>query len=470
MKSFPNRIQEFSRNNPNSIRIFSIIAIYALVIILSPMIARQFLPAILVVVAVLGVVALIFFIKQPGIGFTFLVITSLLIPFSLSTGTQTRINGAIMIVVLLLGAWLVKMLIIDRQFDLIPSRTIYAALAFLVVTLFSFGFGQLPWYPTKSASLFAQIGQVLIVVVSCAAFIVAAHRMENLKWLKFMVYSFVILGGIYAVGFAIPQLRPIVNRTFQRAVQDSLFWTWLIALSFSQFWSNKSLNPVWRALFMLITASGLVTVAITKQSWVSGWLPALMALFVILFLTKPRLAIISVFAFILILLIRLQIIQNYLFVGDNEYSMVTRLEAWKILFQIIQKNPIFGLGPANYYFYTPFYKILGYSVSFNSHNNYIDILAQTGILGLGSFFWWTFEIGKTGFQLLRTKLNEFEYSFVLAAMGGLAGTMAAAFLGDWVIPFIYNVGMEGVRSSALGWVFLGALVFIKFQKSQQEIA
>ena len=433
------------------------------------MIARQFLPAILVVAALVGVIALVFFIKQPGIGFTFLVITSLLIPFSLSTGTQTRINGAILIVILLLLAWLAKMFIIDRQFTLIPSRTIYAALAFLVVTLLSFGFGQLPWYPAKPASIFAQIGQVLIVVVSCAAFILAAHRMENLNWLKLMVYTFIILGGIYVIGFAIPPIRHIVNRIFQRAVQDSLFWTWLIALSFSQFWSNKSLNPVWRALFLVISAATLFTVAITKQSWVSGWLPAFLAIFVILFLTKPRLAIISVFVFILILIIRLQLIQSYLFVGDNQYSLETRLAAWKILFQIIQKNPIFGLGPANYYFYTPFYKILGYSVSFNSHNNYIDILAQTGILGLGAFFWWTFEIAKTGFQLLRAKLDEFEHSFVLAAIGGLAGTMAAAFLGDWVIPFIYNVGMEGVRSSVLGWVFLGSLVFIQFQKSRQEI-
>jgi O-antigen ligase len=359
------------------------------------------------------------------------------------------------------------MLIIDRDFELISSRSIYAAIAFMIVTLISFGFGQLPWYPAKPASIFAQLGQVLIMLISAGAFIVAAHRMENLKWLKFMVFSFIILGGIYVIGFTVPPLRPYANRLFQRTVLDSLFWIWLIALSFGQFWSNKSLKPIWRALFLLIAFAALFTVAVTKQSWVSGWLPALTALFVILFLTRPRIAVISVFVFILLMVIRYQIISNYLFVGDNEYSMLTRLEAWKILFQIIQKNPVFGLGPANYYFYTPFYKILGYSVSFNSHNNYIDLLAQTGILGLGSFFWWTFEIAKTGMQLLRNSLDEFEHSFVVAALGGLAGTMAAAFLGDWVIPFIYNVGMEGVRSSSIGWVFLGSLIFIQVQKKKQ---
>ncbi len=468
MKSVSSRIQDFSRSNPNSIRIVTIVSIYILVILLAPLIAREFLPAILVVGGFVGIIALIFFVKQPGIGFTLLVVSSLLIPFSISTGTQTKINAAILVLLLLISAWLVKMVIIDRHFELLPSRSIYAAIAFMAVTLLSFGFGQLPWYPAKPASIFAQLGQVLIMLISAGAFIVAAHRMENQKWLKLMVFSFILLGGVYVIGFAIPPLRHYVNRIFQRAVIDSLFWTWLIALSFSQFWSNKALKPVWRALFLIIAFAAIFTVAVTKQSWVSGWLPAFIALFVILFLTRPRIAILSVFVFILVLIVRYQIIQSYLYVGDNEYSMLTRLEAWKILFQIIQKNPVFGLGPANYYFYTPFYKILGYSVSFNSHNNYIDLLAQTGILGLGAFFWWTFEIGKTGIQLLRKSLDEFEYSFVIAALGGLAGTMAAAFLGDWVLPFIYNVGMEGVRSSAIGWVFLGSLIFIHYQKTQRN--
>jgi hypothetical protein len=38
--------------------------------------------------------------------------------------------------------------------------------------------------------------------------------------------------------------------------------------------------------------------------------------------------------------------------------------------------------------------------------------------------------------------------------------LVAGMLGDWVIPFVYNVGLSGFRASVLGWIFLGGLVVI----------
>ncbi len=54
------------------------------------------------------------------------------------------------------------------------------------------------------------------------------------------------------------------------------------------------------------------------------------------------------------------------------------------MFELIKANPIIGLGFANYSHYTYLYPILGWNVSFNSHNNYMDIIAQTGFCGLDS--------------------------------------------------------------------------------------
>jgi hypothetical protein len=45
-------------------------------------------------------------------------------------------------------------------------------------------------------------------------------------------------------------------------------------------------------------------------------------------------------------------------------------------------------------------------------------------------------------------------------IGGLAGTLVAATMADWLVPFVYNVGMQGFRSSVLGWIFLGGLVSV----------
>ncbi len=47
---------------------------------------------------------------------------------------------------------------------------------------------------------------------------------------------------------------------------------------------------------------------------------------------------------------------------------------------------------------------------------------------------------------------------VMLLFAGLAGTLAAGMLADWVLPFVYNIGLTGFRASALGWLFLGGLV------------
>jgi len=467
MKNSMAEIQNRLAGSPDWTKKLAVGLIFLGAVILAQLIARKSLAGILIAGAILTVVALLFFIRHSGIAFPLVIIASLLIPLSISTGTQTRINSALLLVMLLVAAWLVKMAIVDRQLAILPQRSVYAALAFIVVCLVAFGFGQLDWYASKGASLFAQIGQVLILTMSAAAFLLAAHRMQNIRWFKTTVYVFIALGGAYILAFMLPPLRHYANLIFQRAVQDSLFWTWLIALAFGQFLVNRNLKPFIKISFLIVALAGFFTVTITKQSWVSGWLPVAAALFVILLLTKPKAAIVAAMVFVIILLVQSQIINNYIFVGDNQYSMSTRLEAWKILFQIIAKNPLFGVGPANYYFYTPYYNILGYSVSFNSHNNYIDIIAQTGLVGIIVFFWWMIEIAKVGFSLLKKPLDCFENAFVVSAIAGLAGTLVAAFLGDWFLPFVYNIGMDGYRASVLAWIFLGGLLFI--QKKNQTL-
>jgi O-antigen ligase len=149
-------------------------------------------------------------------------------------------------------------------------------------------------------------------------------------------------------------------------------------------------------------------------------------------------------------------------IQSDQYSYITRVEAWKIMLnEIVRVNPLLGFGPANYRFYTPLFPIMGYYVEFNSHNNYIDLLAQVGILGLLSYLWFALEIFRAGWGLLKKKLDYFSQAYVTGALGGLVGMLIAGMLGDWVLPFVYNVGMQGFRTSVLGWIFLGGVVVIE---------
>ncbi len=147
--------------------------------------------------------------------------------------------------------------------------------------------------------------------------------------------------------------------------------------------------------------------------------------------------------------------------SDNSYSMMTCLAAWGINFKIIMKNPIFGLGPSNYYWYTALYPILGYYVPFNSHNNYIDILSQTGLVGLGTFLWFSWETGRLIWRARDRVPEGFERSFLYGCFGGLLGMVLSGMLGDWIFPFVYNNGFHGFRGSVLIWLFLGGAVALE---------
>jgi hypothetical protein len=71
------------------------------------------------------------------------------------------------------------------------------------------------------------------------------------------------------------------------------------------------------------------------------------------------------------------------------------------------------------------------------------------------------EIGRLGWGLRKQAPAGFAQAYVYGALGGLAGMVVAGMLGDWVLPFFYNLGLNGFRSSMLGWLFLGGLVSIE---------
>ena len=101
------------------------------------------------------------------------------------------------------------------------------------------------------------------------------------------------------------------------------------------------------------------------------------------------------------------------------------------------------------------------SVSLSSHNNYIDIYAQFGLLGVALFVWFLVELGRVGWRLTGCFGGDFEDGYVHGALGGLAGSLVAMMLVDWFLPYVYNVGFRGFRTSALAWMFLGGLVALE---------
>src|SRR5690348_5649984 len=120
-----------------------------------------------------------------------------------------------------------------------------------------------------------------------------------------MVWSFLGIAALFIIARMTPGLGPVANLLAQRGAGDgSLFWTWLVAMAFSQAAFNRQLAMPWRVALGLLVAGTLVVSILLGQDWTSGWLPSLVAILGVLFVAAPRQALIAAFPAMVIAFLR----------------------------------------------------------------------------------------------------------------------------------------------------------------------
>ena len=455
--TFSSLQNHFPQDTPRRLRLLTAVGLLLFNIALAFVFVQRQATFVLFLIAGVGMVLI--FMRWPPIGLIAAALAGAVVPYLGPSG----LNMTMILVALMLITWLLDMIVQQRQIRFVSHPAVWLLLSFLVVSVFSFGVGQIPWFSfTQQAPMGAQLGGLAIVVLSAGAFLLAANLINDLSWLGRMTWAFLAVG---ALSLLFRSVLPTLGLSTGQLLlpMGSVFYIWLVAMAFSQAAFNRDLHPGWRLAFGGLVLVTLYVLVVQKYADKSGWLPALISIAAIIGLRSWRA--------MLILIPVAGLSAYYLLsggIGADEYSLTTRLDAWSIMYQIIKINPIWGVGFANYYWYTPLFPIRGYAVSFNSHNNYIDIIAQTGLVGLVCFSLFLLAVGRLGWRLRDNVPSGFAQAYVYGALGGLAGMVAAGMLGDWILPFFYNVGLNGFRSSMIGWLFLGGLVSLEqMQKSLQ---
>ncbi|HUM67667.1 MAG TPA: hypothetical protein PLK31_02320 [Chloroflexota bacterium] len=409
----------------------------------------------LVIGMVLAVTAVLIFLYKPPLGLFLLVGASLVLP---SPDLPGGLNLTVLFLLLLIALWFLEMFIVQRNIWVVRSRPVKPLLALLLVVIISLFFGQLPWFRhAQPAPLETQIGGLLIFICAVGAFLLVAQQIRELYWLQWMTWVYIAMSAFFVAGWVVPGVGPISSRLFHiGAISNSLFWTWLVALAFGQAVFNDKLKPFWRLVLLGVTAMTLFVGFVLNSEWKSGFLPPMAAVAVILALRSWRLGLLMV----LVAPVAAYILTSQA-IATDDYSYGTRVDAWIIMFEIIKVNPLLGLGPANYYWYTPLFPIRGWAVSFNSHNQYVDIIAQAGLLGMVCVIWFAIEQGLLGWRLKDRVPSGFARAYVYCVLGGLVGTLVGGLLADWFFPFVYNIGYYGFRGAIPAWLFLGGLVSLE---------
>ena len=415
---------------------------------------------ILLVLAFGGVAAFFVLHRHPEWGLLAIFPVTFLVPIAIGTGTNVSLNATLLFVAFLFVVWLVRMLVFQKDVRLAASRLNIPALSFILASTISLVFGNTPLIlqETQKASLPAQLGGWMILVFSIGMLLLVANSLYSTRWLKAFVWSFLAFGGIYTF-FCIRYGILRANQLFFReGISSAVFWIFLAVLGFGQLLFNKELSLKWRLLAAGISVAGLVFGWVRGKEWLSGWLPPLIGVYILVWLRSWKLGLlVTVIGAVLLIPVYPELYAK-VYTPDQEWSTYTRWLTWSMMSQIVKASPIFGVGPANPFHYSRLFSYGGYFLKLNSHNNYWDIATQTGLVGLGLFTWIVIELAVLGLRLRKRLSDGFSQSYVNSVLAGFAAMLASGMMADWFLPYLYNIGMPGFRSSILAWLFLGGLL------------
>lgn len=446
--------------------LLTVLLITATVLLLAWYLGRS--PSPIYLVALLAAVVALALLRQPRLGLLMLIVVALAVPITLSTGGEAQLNLAALVVPTLFGLWLLGEVLRGRI--TVPASSVnLPMLLFLLAGLLSLGIGVVAWdplIPRSSSFLIVQLAQWAIFAFSAMAFWLTAILALETRWLQRMTEAILLLGGILVLLRVVPSLRPIFNQITTGAVDRAPFWLLLSALAGGQLLFHRTLRYWQRAFLAGILMLALYYAFFLEREGASTWIGVAVVLIILGWLRFPKLRTPMVAVALLLGVLGVLFPALWNFAGGDEEWVVSGGSRYALIERVVSvtmRNPITGLGPAAYRLYANAEPLL-YGRAFwvapqvNSHNNYVDLFAHGGIVGLVLFGWFAVEYALLGMRLHRCYRDGFVGGYVASMVAAGAASLVIMALADWMLPFVYNIGFNGFQASVLVWLFLGGLV------------
>jgi putative inorganic carbon (HCO3(-)) transporter len=110
--------------------------------------------------------------------------------------------------------------------------------------------------------------------------------------------------------------------------------------------------------------------------------------------------------------------------GEVDHSAGTRLTLWEDAMQVFDSNIVIGAGFNTYQY---MHRVGNYE---DTHNFFLKVLVETGILGLGLFLWFLAKTFRVGYAVSKRAQDPFYASLGLGLTGWLVAAAVANFFGD----------------------------------------
>ncbi len=410
----------------------------------------------------------ILLLARPVLGVFAIALVALLPRVELGTGTEVNLNPVTLLIPVVTVVWLLSV-VLKRRLELASSPANRPLVLFLGAGLISLLIGRTTWDPMVPLSdnfLLVQLAQWAIFAFSALAFWLAANLIKNEATLKTMTTVFLLVAGTVAILRFVPGVDALVNRVVTLAFIRTPLWVLLVALGGGQLLFNPKLSAPWRIFLGVVLLVAVYYAFVHDTDADSNWVGLAAVLGSLVWLRFPRLRWPAAILVLILVVLGFLFPALYEFAGgDQEWteSGASRLLLIERVIDVTLRNPITGLGPAAYRPYanmTPLKYLGAYWLepAVNSHNNYVDLFAHGGLVGLGLFLWYMAAIARLAWRLKRRFDRGFAAGYVNGILAAWASVMVIMLLLDWFLPFVYNVGFAGFQASVLVWLFMGGLV------------
>jgi hypothetical protein len=413
--------------------------------------------------------AIVAMARHPILGLVATIATAMLIPFELGTGREVSLNLTAVLIPATFALWLLIM-VRRRDIHLPRSRTTMPLLLFILAFLFSMMVGNAYWdpaVPRPGNLLLVQLGQWSLFAFSALAFWLMGSLVRTEIWLRRLTFFYLSVAGLLAIIRVLPGTTGLRELVATFALDRAPFWLLLGALAAGQLLFNRSLPARWR-WFLLVALGAVIAYAFfIERKTLSNLAGVAPALGLLAGLRWPRWR----WAYVLLTLLAVTIFFPAIFGfagGEAEWdeSGGSRLTLIGRVVEVTMRNPVTGLGPAAYRAYArmtplPYGRAYWLDPQVNSHNNYVDLFSQGGVVGLALFFWFSAEVIRLGWRLRARFAYGFAAGYVNAMLAAWVGALVLMLFADWIVPFVYNIGFSGFQASVLVWLFLGGLVALE---------
>jgi O-antigen ligase len=377
----------------------------------------------------------------------------------IGTGTATRLPMSLLLALALTGVWTLSMLA-RNSWRLSPSPLNRPILIFGAIAIVSLGWSLAwrdPGLVRDDGFIVTQLGALATIIVSLTAALLIGNFVTSRRQLAFIIGCFLLFGSLMLVSRLIDIDHGLLN-------DRGLWGTWLIACAYGLLIAQPGLRWPWRAALALLVLLAFYETMVLTSDWVSGWAPSVVAVLAITLLRSWR-------AFLLLALVGAAALYGSLGFfhaiaqANIDDGSLERIIIFQQSWRILREHPLLGTGPAGYAVY---YMTYFPTEARSTHNNYLDIVAQFGMVGLGIWLWLMAASSWEGWHLSRRVPAGLLRTTAIIATGGWLAALASMLLGDWVLPFAYNQGIAGYKYTVYSWIFLGTLIVVRRLAATEE--